>query len=150
LQKVMLDLVRLLVQQYLTCFLLLRYVRWLLKRFVILIFNYNILDNQFFFSKKALYLDWYPLTRDCFFYTISVGSLIAVLYDGKIYWYTKTYIPQFLFNNNELIIFRYEATVLLVLYFVYIIFMYFNNRIEKFVKLKSKHIYFIYQIDQIY
>jgi Ca2+/Na+ antiporter len=46
-------------------------------------------------------LDWWPLTRDSFFYLISVLTLIVVLYDGKVKWE--------------------EALIMLVLYALYVI-----------------------------
>lgn len=49
---------------------------------------------------QALPLEWYPLTRDCVFYCISVVLLIVVLTNGRVYWY--------------------EALILVIAYLVYI------------------------------
>ena len=63
-------------------------------------------------------IDFYPLTRDCIFYAISVMALMAVLYDGKI--------------NS------FESVFLILLYAVYIIIMYFNDKLEKIAKSTGK------------
>lgn len=41
-----------------------------------LIFQFQIID-----------LDWWPISRDCLMYGISVISLIAVLQDGRVEWW---------------------------------------------------------------
>lgn len=51
-------------------------------------------------SLQLIHLDWWPVTRDCLMYAVSVISLIAVLQDGKVMWY--------------------EALLLVMAYFVYI------------------------------
>lgn len=68
--------------------------------------------------KKVLKIDFYPISRDCLFYAICVLSLTVVLYDGIIYWY--------------------ESVFLLAEYALYIIIMYFNNKIEIWSKNKGK------------
>ena len=72
-----------------------------------------------FTSCKLVAVDYYPVTRDCLFYVMSIGALIVVLVDGRVYWY--------------------ESIVLLVLYAVYILFMYYNDDVEKVAKARSKH-----------
>jgi sodium/potassium/calcium exchanger 4 len=61
------------------------------------------------FSGMIIYLTWWPMVRDCFFYTISVVALIIIIQDEVVHWY--------------------EATILIVIYFVYILVMYFNQRL---------------------
>ena len=69
-------------------------------------------------KKKVLKIDFYPLTRDCLFYVISVLALMFVLYDGEI--------------NS------FESIFLIVLYMIYILIMYFNEAIEKWTKTNGK------------
>lgn len=39
------------------------------------------------FAGQVVYLDWWPVSRDCLMYAISVIALIITLEDGKIMWY---------------------------------------------------------------
>ena len=66
------------------------------------------------FSKTVLHLTWWPLFRDCAFYSISLLTLIAFFLDEKIVWY--------------------EALALLCIYASYVLFMKINVQAEKFVK----------------
>ncbi|KAK3595307.1 hypothetical protein CHS0354_004456 [Potamilus streckersoni] len=61
----------------------------------------------------AVHLNWWPLFRDCIFYTISVTALAVVIIDENVYWY--------------------EALSFLVLYGLYILLMYFNSRLEAWI-----------------
>jgi len=65
-------------------------------------------------AHEALELDWWPLTRDCFFYTMSVIILILVLANGKIFWY--------------------EALCLLLFYVTYILVMYYNSKCKHIIE----------------
>ncbi|CAL8124572.1 unnamed protein product [Orchesella dallaii] len=62
-------------------------------------------------AKTALKLEWYPLTRDCLFYSFAVILLIVFLGDQQIFWY--------------------QALTLVLAYFVYILIMYKNASIKK-------------------
>merc|ERR1712038_2162351 len=55
------------------------------------------------FSKTVLHLTWWPLFRDCAFYSISLLTLIAFFLDEQILWY--------------------EAAILLSIYAAYVFFM---------------------------
>lgn len=66
------------------------------------------------FSKTVLTLTWWPLFRDCFFYSISLITLIMFFKDNFIYWY--------------------EALVLLSFYIGYVSFMKWNQPMERLVK----------------
>lgn len=55
------------------------------------------------FCTAAIQLSWWPLARDSSCYLISIFVLIAVLYDGNVYWY--------------------EAAAMVSLYFFYILIM---------------------------
>ena len=39
------------------------------------------------FSKTVLYLTWWPLLRDCTFYSVSLLTLIIFFIDEEIFWY---------------------------------------------------------------
>lgn len=66
------------------------------------------------FSKTVLTLTWWPLFRDCFFYSVSLITLIMFFKDNFIYWY--------------------EALVLLSFYISYVSFMKWNQPMERLVK----------------
>eukprot|EP00163_Fabomonas_tropica_P020660 TRINITY_DN36551_c0_g1_i1.p1 TRINITY_DN36551_c0_g1~~TRINITY_DN36551_c0_g1_i1.p1 ORF type:complete len:643 (-),score=63.86 TRINITY_DN36551_c0_g1_i1:92-2020(-) len=68
------------------------------------------------FSKDILALTWWPLFRDTMFYAVDLLLLVAFFFTGSIDWY--------------------ESLILLIMYFAYVIFMKFNAKIEKFVKVK--------------
>lgn len=74
-----------------------------------------------------VYLEKWPLFRDCSFYTISIGVLVAIIYDGKVHWY--------------------ESVVLLLLYILYIFIMYWNETINNWLKSKNKNAKAIDEID---
>ena len=67
-------------------------------------------------SRKVLRLSWWPLFRDCSFYSVALIVLLLVYLDAKIAWF--------------------EALSLFVLYLVYVGFMKFNRRLEKWAKEK--------------
>lgn len=60
---------------------------------------------------KEVPLDWWPLTRDCLAYGITVSILICIIHDERVEWY--------------------EALILVLLYTVYIFIMYFDKSIQK-------------------
>ncbi|XP_017888222.1 sodium/potassium/calcium exchanger Nckx30C [Ceratina calcarata] len=66
------------------------------------------------FSRTVLSLTWWPLFRDCSFYSISLLTLIYFFRDNYIYWY--------------------EALVLFCFYLAYVSFMKWNQPMEKLVK----------------
>ncbi|CAF0779543.1 unnamed protein product [Didymodactylos carnosus] len=70
-------------------------------------------------TKTICELDPYPIVRDAGFYCIAVAVLYIIIRDSKIYWY--------------------EAMALVLLYFVYIIIMKFNDRISRFVHHRKKN-----------
>ncbi|XP_026333075.1 sodium/potassium/calcium exchanger 3 [Hyposmocoma kahamanoa] len=59
-------------------------------------------------------LDWWPLTRDCLAYGITVSILICIMHDEYVQWY--------------------EAFLLVLLYGVYICIMYYDKAIQSFAK----------------
>ncbi|EFA07201.2 Sodium/potassium/calcium exchanger Nckx30C-like Protein [Tribolium castaneum] len=66
------------------------------------------------FSKTVLSLTWWPLFRDCFFYSLSLITLIIFFRDNHIHWY--------------------EALVLFSFYILYVSFMKWNQPMERLVK----------------
>ncbi|XP_018566813.1 sodium/potassium/calcium exchanger Nckx30C [Anoplophora glabripennis] len=66
------------------------------------------------FSRTVLTLTWWPLFRDCFFYSVSLITLIIFFRDNSIYWY--------------------EALVLFSFYVSYVSFMKWNQPMERLVK----------------
>lgn len=71
------------------------------------------------FSKTVLTLTWWPLFRDCTFYSISLVTLIYFFRDNHIYWY--------------------EALVLFSFYIAYVSFMKWNRPTEKLIKSILNH-----------
>lgn len=65
-------------------------------------------------ARELLHLTWWPLFRDSCFYSVSLTVLIVSYLDWKIHYY--------------------EAIALLLCYISYVVFMVFNERIEKKVK----------------
>lgn len=66
------------------------------------------------FSKTLLSLTWWPLFRDCTFYSISLLTLIYFFRDNRIYWW--------------------EALILFSIYVGYAVFMKWNHQVECLVK----------------
>lgn len=70
-------------------------------------------DNTLF-CLQVVPLDWWPVTRDCVAYGITVAILIVIIHDERVEWY--------------------EALVLVLLYLVYIAIMYYDKAIQRRVK----------------
>ncbi|EDW28481.1 GL19214 [Drosophila persimilis] len=66
------------------------------------------------FSKTVLSLTWWPLFRDCSFYSISLLVLIYFFRDNRIFWW--------------------EALILFTIYIAYVTFMKWNVEVEQCVK----------------
>ncbi|KAH8298115.1 hypothetical protein KR018_007003 [Drosophila ironensis] len=66
------------------------------------------------FSKTVLSLTWWPLFRDCSFYSISLLVLIYFFRDNRIFWW--------------------EALILFTIYIAYVTFMKWNVQVEQCVK----------------
>ncbi|CAD7087881.1 unnamed protein product [Hermetia illucens] len=63
------------------------------------------------FAGHIVYLDWWPVSRDCLMYCIAVFGLIGTLYDGVIMWY--------------------EGLLLTIAYFFYMFAMYCNDAMAR-------------------
>ncbi|CAF4480872.1 unnamed protein product [Rotaria socialis] len=68
-------------------------------------------------STTVCELDAYPIVRDAGFYCIAVAILFIIIYDQRVYWY--------------------EALALVVLYFIYVAILKFNDRISRFIRRSS-------------
>ena len=67
------------------------------------------------FAGSVVALDWWPVTRDCFAYGITVVLLILTLQDGRVEWY--------------------EALMLVSVYLLYLLIMCYNTSMNR--KFKS-------------
>lgn len=74
------------------------------------------------FSKEVLHLTWWPLFRDCLFYSAALIILIGFFVDSAIEWW--------------------ESLVLILTYIIYVTFMKYNHNVERWVKrmLKSNKV----------
>lgn len=63
---------------------------------------------------EELDIDWYPIARDCTIYGLTIGVLIWIIYDNIVTWW--------------------ESTILLAVFFLYILVICFNKRVEKCTK----------------
>lgn len=66
------------------------------------------------FSRTVLKLTWWPLFRDCSFYSVALITLIFFFRDSYIYWW--------------------EALILFSIYICYVTFMRFNQIFERTIK----------------
>ncbi|XP_063699859.1 sodium/potassium/calcium exchanger Nckx30C isoform X2 [Culicoides brevitarsis] len=66
------------------------------------------------FSKTILELTWWPLFRDCTFYSVSLLTLIYFFRDNSIWWW--------------------EALILFGIYITYAVFMKWNQQVERCIK----------------
>lgn len=64
-------------------------------------------------------LDWWPVTRDCLAYGVTVAILICIIHDERVEWY--------------------EALSLVLLYIVYIAIMYFDKSIQRCTRFRRKN-----------
>lgn len=60
--------------------------------------------------KNDVPIDWFPITRDCLMYAITVLALIGVISNNIVEWY--------------------EAMILILMFGAYIVVLFFNSRIE--------------------
>lgn len=65
-------------------------------------------------STTVCQLDAYPIVRDGGFYCIAVAVLFVIIYDQRVYWY--------------------EGLALVLLYFVYVAILKFNDRLSRLIR----------------
>ena len=70
-------------------------------------------------SSTVCELDAYPIVRDAGFYCIAVVVLFIIIYDQRVYWY--------------------EALTLVLLYFIYVAILKFNDRISRAIRGNSNN-----------
>ncbi len=70
-------------------------------------------------STTVCELDAYPIVRDAGFYCIAVAVLYIIIYDQRVFWY--------------------EALALVILYFVYVGILKFNDRLSRLIHGNSAH-----------
>ena len=63
-------------------------------------------------------MDWWPLSRDCLAYGVTVAILICIIHDERIEWY--------------------EALALVLMYIVYIAVMYWDKFFQQLFKFGNK------------
>ena len=68
------------------------------------------------FAKQVLELTWWPLARDCTYYTFGLLVLIACVQDNEVHWY--------------------EAAVLLLCYIGYVVLMKYNVKVKHWLESK--------------
>ncbi|XP_077585663.1 sodium/potassium/calcium exchanger 3 [Stigmatopora nigra] len=71
------------------------------------------------FSVQTIHLTCWPLLRDSTYYTLSISALIAFIYDEKVVWW--------------------EALILILMYFVYILIMKLNSHVVRFLERRKKN-----------
>lgn len=90
------------------------------------------------FSGTVCHLNWWPLVRDCFFYSLSIIVMLIIMLNGYISWVSRIFnvcslIFQFvrsfahLFSYNA----QYEALTMILCYVLYCITLHFNTPLEK-------------------
>jgi sodium/potassium/calcium exchanger 5 len=70
-------------------------------------------------STTVCELDPYPIVRDAGFYCIAVAVLYVIIYDQRVYWY--------------------EAFALVLLYFIYVAILKFNDRLSRCIRRNSSN-----------
>ena len=80
------------------------------------------------FSKTVLHLTWWPMLRDCTFYSISLISLILFFMDEQITWYEAVALLRWQSRHGRVWL------MMLSIYFCYVFFMKYNQQAERAVK----------------
>jgi len=62
-------------------------------------------------------LDWWPVSRDCLAYGVTVAILICIIHDERVEWY--------------------EALTLVLLYIVYIAVMYWDKSFQRCTRFRT-------------
>lgn len=68
---------------------------------------------------KVVPLDWWPVSRDCLAYGVTVAILICIIHDERVEWY--------------------EALTLVLLYIVYIAVMYWDKSFQRCTRFRTKN-----------
>ncbi|XP_026464583.1 sodium/potassium/calcium exchanger 2-like [Ctenocephalides felis] len=65
-------------------------------------------------ASKPILMERWPLARDCVIYSVTIAMLVAISWDGVVFWY--------------------EALALLVMYIFYFVLMFQNDRIQRSIR----------------
>lgn len=61
--------------------------------------------------RKTVHISWYPVTRDCLMFAVTVLALVVFVWDNSVAWW--------------------EALIMLLMFIMYIVYMSFDSRISK-------------------
>lgn len=61
--------------------------------------------------KKTVDISWYPVTRDCIMFAVTVLALVVIVWDNSVAWW--------------------EAMIMLLMFILYIVYMSFDSHISK-------------------
>ncbi|XP_075534877.1 sodium/potassium/calcium exchanger 5-like [Dermacentor variabilis] len=61
--------------------------------------------------KKTVDISWYPVTRDCIMFAVTVLALVVIVWDNSVAWW--------------------EALIMLLMFILYIVYMSFDSHISK-------------------
>ena len=85
------------------------------------VFNiFGVISVCGLFSGQKIPLDWYPITRDCLLYGLTVITLFIVLVDEQVFWW--------------------ESLTMFIFYLFYILIMYLNPHIDRWAHSAMKSI----------
>lgn len=70
-----------------------------------------------FSRTQVVPLDWWPVSRDCLAYGVTVAILICIIHDERVEWY--------------------EALTLVLLYIVYIAVMYWDKSFQRCTRFRT-------------
>lgn len=74
-------------------------------------------NNNYSFRIQVVPLDWWPVSRDCLAYGVTVAILICIIHDERVEWY--------------------EALTLVLLYIVYIAVMYWDKSFQRCTRFRT-------------
>ena len=97
------------------------------------VFNiFGVISVCGLFASSKIPLNWYPITRDCVIYGLTVILLIIVLLDEKVWEPFSPSLLSPLHSNNLyfLQVYWWESLIMIGFYGVYIVLMTFNTRLE--------------------
>lgn len=86
---------------------------------------------------QSLEIWWYPLTRDCVVYVISIIAMAAVVVDNEVQWYVAVGVVASRALHHMPHACRYESLVLVVCYGGYIALMVYNEAITDWIESRS-------------
>ncbi|KAF8788904.1 Sodium/potassium/calcium exchanger 5 like protein [Argiope bruennichi] len=70
-------------------------------------------------GSAAVQLDWYPITRDCVMYIITISTLVVIIHDNIVTWI--------------------ESIVLILMFVGYLVVLYFNCHVQEVTTRTARH-----------